>query len=219
MLAIETNAAPCVLMRLRLAVGIAVSYVMGMAKRMKIKLFFEDADLLDLNAIAQEVPIRRNWLIEKVVVDWLSSRRVFADRRRSWAAAKAMKAAAFREMIVLNWQKFKRKEGARATKRLATEKFLARLRWGKNVKLCRATLYNWQKRYSARGIEGLIDERGIDYTERRTPFLFFQALKREMILSPGTANFNKCYKKICEAAERTGSPNKSRRVCRKFIRS
>jgi putative transposase len=100
-----------------------------------------------------------------------------------------------------------------------TNHFLERLLIEQNVRLSRATLYNWLKGYEASGKAGLVDSRwktaaADDEAEAPDPFLAFV---REMWLSPRKPRLTSCHEAACFKAEQQGWRVQHYKTCQRMI--
>jgi hypothetical protein len=123
--------------------------------RATIPLHLAADELADLAAIAAASRVPLATLARQIVQEYIGPRRVTVDRGRRDAAERLA-------ILRLWWSA--RKGGAAMGFRdgQCTAQFLAKLGLKKTApKVCRATLYNWEKRYQGHGLAGLVDGRQV----------------------------------------------------------
>lgn len=102
-----------------------------------------------------------SWLASQIIRQWLGDphRRLSPEpppAKRN-PTSLAVEVARRRERVLQKWHRYMNSKGRSKRSAVATEAFLRRL--PPEDRVCRSTLYGWERRYKAHGLTGLIDGR------------------------------------------------------------
>jgi hypothetical protein len=179
-----------------------------MSDRTSILVILDDATAMAIAAVAVASGRKAEELAASILSNWIGpcTATAFADR-----AKERSREAARRLSILQGWWESRRLIAGRKMDD-ATASYLASLR-RRRIHISRGTLYLWERKWAAGGIDGLVDNR---VGTPGKPSRFIEEIQRLMAASR-RPRFAQAFRQACELAQQRNWKVMTERNARRYI--